>query len=204
MQEPKGEQKQGGLSWSTPAQSQIPLQKAPTPPKIPKNSPTPASNSAKYTGMIVLGIIVGVAIAWGWTALRSSKTTESTATPTTEEGSTTTNSTVAPAQGSDPSLTIMTPQSPGTSVSVEKAIVASPTWVVVYENNNGKLGNALGAGLFFPEKQSGTVELLRATMSGKSYLAVKQVDNGDRKFSLKDDQFLSEGGTVQWVTFEVK
>jgi len=82
--------------------------------------------------------------------------------------------------------------------------VSAPTWIVVYENNAGQPGNALGAALFFPENQGGTVELLRGTTAGKSYLATEQVDNGDRKFSLKDDQFLSEDGVPQWVTFEVK
>lgn len=109
-----------------------------------------------------------------------------------------------PAEGSDATLLIMSPQAAGTSVTISKAIVAEPTWIVVYENNNGTAGNALGAALFFPDRQSGTVELLRATVSGKSYLVAKQVDNGDHRFSLRDDQLLSEGGEVQWVSFDVQ
>jgi len=35
-------------------------------------------------------------------------------------------------------------------------------------------------------------------------LAAEQVDNGDRKFSLKDDQLVMVGGAIQWVTFETK
>jgi hypothetical protein len=158
--------------------------------------------------MIVVGVIVGVLVAWGWSSMRPSGTPITASSTTTGSATAGTNlgvsTTSIPALGADPSLLIMSPQSSGRSVAIAKAIVSVPTWVVIYENKEGKPGNALGAALFFPERQTGSVELLRATTAGKSYLAVKQVDNGDRKFSLKGDPFLSEGGNVMWVTFEVK
>ncbi len=209
-----GTEKQGGLSWSTPASSpaqpQKPAQAQQKPPAFSK-PPAPAataSSSTKYAGMIAAGIVAGVLIAWGWSALRTpgssaQQAQNNAATTSTDTGLGIGTSTV-PALGSDPALTIVSPQPAGNSVAVAKAIVSGPTWVVIYENKDGQPGNALGAALFWPEKQNGTVELLRSTMPGKSYLAVKQTDNGDRKFSLKDDQFLSEGGAVQWVTFETK
>jgi hypothetical protein len=181
---------------------------APVVAKTPAVSATVASpsKSAKYIGMIVVGILAGVVIAWGATSFRSSSVAENgsadgTASTSKNLGVDTTS---VPSLGSDPSLTIMSPQPAGMSVQVAKAIVSSPTWVVVYEDSNGKPGNALGAALFFPEHQTGAVELLRATSPGKNYLVVRQMDNGDRKFSLKDDQFLSEGGEVQWVTFQTR
>ncbi len=157
--------------------------------------------------MVVIGVIAGVALAWGWASWRSSPGTTAsngtaTTTATTSGNTLGVDTTSVPALGSNPGLTIMSPQAAGNSVAVGKAIVSVPTWIVIYEDNNGAPGNALGAALFFPEGQTGTVELLRATMPGKTYLAAKQVDNGDHKFSLKDDQFLTEGGHVQWVSFE--
>lgn len=211
-----GQNKQGGLSWSTPqnqAQKAPQQQKPATTQSGSSMKPKEGSSVAKYAGMVVVGVIAGVMLAWGWVSLRpgSDADTNATSTPSGNQSGTSTvggglgiGTTTLPGGGSDPALTILTPQSAGTSVTITKAIVSSPTWIVVYENNAGKPGNALGAALFFPEKQSGTVELLRATTPGKTYLAAKQVDNGDRRFSLKDDQFVSEGGAVQWVTFETK
>ena len=193
------DQKQGGLSWTTPAQSPMPVQKPVITPNVQMMPPKQASNSTKYISMIVLGVIAGVIIAWGYSALRSPQ--EAASTSDTNTGADTSTALIS---ASGLGLTIASPQIAGNSVAVAKAAVSAPTWIVVYENNAGQPGNALGAALFFPENQGGTVELLRGTTAGKSYLATEQVDNGDRKFSLKDDQFLSEDGVPQWVTFEVK
>ena len=205
----EGGRTQAGLSWSTPAAS-APVQKPVAPQKA---APAVAAKSAaggttsKYVSMVVVGVLAGVLIAWGYSSWRTPADSATTGTATTTadtNAATTADTTGLPVIGSDAALTIASPQRPGTSVAVEKAVVSTPTWVVVYENKDGAPGNALGAALFFPEGQSGTVELLRGTVSGRSYLAARQVDNGDRKFSLKDDQFLTEGGKVVWVTFEVK
>src|SRR3989338_8609916 len=193
------DQKQGGLSWTTPAQSPMPVQKPVITPNVQMMPPKQASNSTKYISMIVLGVIAGVIIAWGYSALRSPQ--EAASTADTNTGSDTSTALIS---ASGLGLTIASPQIAGNSVAVAKAAVSAPTWIVVYENNAGQPGNALGAALFFPENQGGTVELLRGTSAGKSYLATEQVDNGDHKFSLKDDQFLSVDGSPQWVTFEVK
>ena len=194
-----GKPSQGGLSWTTPAQSPMPAQKPAAPPKAQVMPAKPASSSTKYAGMIVLGVIAGVIIAWGWSALNAPK-----------ESALTSANTNPPAETSGRLVEtderfLGSPQAAGNSVSVATAAISSPTWIVVYENNNGNPGNALGAALFFPGNQGGTVELLRGTTAGKSYLVTLQTDNGDRKFSLKDDQFLlSADGAPQWVTFEVK
>lgn len=208
MQDSKNERKQGGLSWSTPAQSQVPTPPAnkqftaPKPPPITIVAPS-QSSAKKYAVMIALGILAGVIIAWGWSAFNApSKNTKSTSSSAGSALGVDASSTPALASGLN--LTITSPQAAGNSVAVAKAVVSVPTWIVVYEDNNGKAGNALGAALFFPESQSGTVELLRGTTPGKSYLVAEQVDNGDRRFSLKDDQFVTIDGAPQWVTFEAK
>ena len=200
MQESKDDNRQGGLSWSTPAQSTMPVQKPIIIPKAQVMPPPPSSNSTKYIGMIVLGIIAGVIIAWGWSALRAQKEPVSV-TAGTDLGA---DASATPTLVSGLGITIASPQAAGNSVAIAKISVSSPTWIVIYENNAGQPGNALGAGLFSPESTAGTVELLRGTSADKSYLATLQVDNGDHKFSLKDDQFLSTDGAPQWVTFEVK
>jgi len=208
--------KQEGLSWSTPG----PAHKEATPATDKTQSTSfktassmtlpPASPTAKYVGMIVIGIVVGVIIAWAWAASRMpSNNAQATATTTPATNAASgenlgVNTASIPTLGSNPALAIASPQAAGKSVTVTKVSVSAATWIVIYENNAGKPGNALGARLFFPENQSGTVGLLRATVAGNSYFAVKQVDNGDRKFSLKGDQLLSEGGEVKWVTFDVQ
>ncbi len=199
-----------GLSWSAPASTPKPATPAPSMQKsAPVTTPTGPS-TAKYVGMIVVGVIIGVLIAWAWSAAHTpTDNTQTTSTSTSQnsnDNSTATTDTNSdsgtPAEGSDPSLLVMSPQKAGSSVAISKAIVTEPTWVVIYENKGGKPGNALGAALFFPEAQAGTVELLRPTVAGNSYLVVKQVDNGDRKFSLHQDQILTEGGQTQWVMFD--
>ena len=75
---------------------------------------------------------------------------------------------------------------------VTNVMVSEPTWVVIYEDNAGIQGNALGASLFLPQSegtaQNGTVQLLRATLPGQSYLAGESIDNGDKMFSLTTDK----------------
>ncbi len=199
-----------GLSWSTPnqqAKQNPPVQKPLVTPQ--KKVEVENSNTAKYVGMIVVGIIAGVLIAWAWVGLRSpGNGTTATSTATTTNGATSSTSTqsgVPTSTGtvgtiSSQNFSVPSPQKAGRTLTVDRAVVSAPTWVVVYDNNNGKPGNALGATLFFPETTSGKVALLRATVAGKSYLVAKQLDNGDRKFSLHIDQFVTEQGAVQWVS----
>jgi hypothetical protein len=211
MQEHNGKEKengsaspnQSGLSWSEPTVPPAPKPVTPTTaPSVVAPAVAAGMSAAKLTGMIVVGVIVGIVVAWAWVALRNSGTTASIQNNNNSTGGTTTTQTVG--QGSDPALTIASPQKAGKSVAVEKAIVSVPTWIVVYENRDGKPGNALGAALFFPSRQTGSVELLRATTAGKTYLIAKQTDNGDRKFSLRNDPLVSEGGAVQWVTLQIQ
>src|SRR3989344_2920459 len=157
MQDSKNENKQGILSWSAPAQSPAHAHKqftAPKPPPITIVAPAPSS-AKKYAVMIALGIIAGVVIAWGWSAFKApSKSPASTST----EKNLGVDASAAPSLASGSSLNITSPQVAGNSVAVAAVSVSVPTWIVIYESNAGKPGNALGAALFFPESQSGTVE----------------------------------------------
>ncbi len=174
-------------------------------PKQPPLSMSTAQKSpvARYAGFIAGGIVLGVIIAWGAGAWRSSPEVSSTSTVDGVNTTADANNVATTTVGSGASFSIVSPQPAGTEIAVAKAVVSEPTWVVIYEDNAGKPGNALGAALFFPDHPQGQVELLRATAAGRSYLAVEQTDNGDRKFSLKDDHYVSEDGQVTWLTFSV-
>lgn len=106
---------------------------------------------------------------------------------------------------SSEALVVPSPQDAGLSVAVSSANVSAPTWVVVYESKNGVRGNALGAALFFPGGQTKTVNLLRATTAGQSYLVGRHVDNGDKQFSLTLDQAVVNGaGQPMYTEFRTR
>ena len=74
------------------------------------------------------------------------------------------------------------------STLIRKVNIPQNGWVVVYEDNMGQPGNALGAArLDAGLHENVTVSLLRATATSASYHAVIHRDNGDRVFSLADD-----------------
>ena len=102
------DQKQGGLSWTTPAQSPMPVQKPVITPNVQMMPPKQASNSTKYISMIVLGVIAGVIIAWGYSALRSPQ--EAASTSDTNTGADTSTALIS---ASGLGLTIASPQIAG-------------------------------------------------------------------------------------------
>ena len=126
------------LSWSTPQKPLTPVAPAPThhkpeaplgKPIMPAESVDSGMSSAKIVGWLAGGIVAGVVLAWGGTALLSNKT-DTAATETTQTTNSTTSTNTAntgtgtPAEGSDPSLLLMSPQKAGTSVAINKAIVS--------------------------------------------------------------------------------
>lgn len=90
-------------------------------------------------------------------------------------------------------------QKAGVTVDVELVTLENDGWVVIHEDVNGLLGNALGAQLFLAGVNSGIVELLRGTEAGKTYHAAIRQDDGDRAFDLTKDLLLSDrrGDPVQ-------
>lgn len=90
-------------------------------------------------------------------------------------------------------------QAPGVNVDIELVTLENTGWVVIHENNNGALGNALGAQLFDAGANSGAVELLRGMEKGETYYATIRQDDGDRAFDLTKDLLLSDetGNPVQ-------
>lgn len=90
-------------------------------------------------------------------------------------------------------------QKAGINVEVELVTLENVGWVVIHEDNNGALGNALGAQLFDFGPSKGVVELLRGTEAGKTYYATIRQDDGDKAFDLTKDLLLSDsaGNPVQ-------
>lgn len=94
-------------------------------------------------------------------------------------------------------------QKAGLVVDVDIVTLENMGWIVVHEDNNGLLGNALGAQLFLAGVNSGRVELLRGMEAGKTYHAVVRQDDGDRAFDLQKDSLLSDGrGDPVQVSFK--
>lgn len=79
-------------------------------------------------------------------------------------------------------------QPPGMAVAISFITFAHDGWVVIHEDRDNKPGNILGAQRFNAgERQSGSVELLRATEPEKVYYAMLHSDDGDRQFAREKD-----------------
>ena len=81
-------------------------------------------------------------------------------------------------------------QSAGGVVYVSQLVFTEESWIAVREDNNGELGNVLGAHRYSAGKHNGSIELLRNTEPGKTYYVVIYVDDGDKKFDHKKDVLL--------------
>lgn len=192
---PNGQPQNGqksGLSWVTPAAGAKPAAPAVTQKTLPVPVANTSTNMAAYIGTLVCGIVIGVLLAWGYSALRgdsASVAANTTKADTTASVSNSTSDTPTIAASSD-SLTVASSQKAGMNVAVSKVVVNKPTWVVVYDNVNGKPGNTMGAHLFFTTG-SGTVTLLRATTAGTTYFVGVRADNGDRKYARATDKAIT-------------
>lgn len=95
-------------------------------------------------------------------------------------------------------------QPAGMSVLVSHAKLSAPvSWVAVHDDNNGDLGNVLGARSFAAgEYKQISVPLLRGTVTAKKYHVGIYIDNGDKKFDRKTDTMIrAEDGEMVGVTF---
>ena len=216
---------------SAPAQMQNGAQqpKPGTAPVVTVTAPAQAQSGFK-TGSIIVGIFLLCVLAiWGMVALRHKSESvvsitgtstdeadntsgaqtpaeESTTTPTSSE-TTISQTTTPPAgevsvAGSLP-ITVASPQPAGMDVRVSGVSVSVPTWFVVYQDNAGVPGNALGAGLFLPGANFDSIPLLRATTPGSSYFVGESVDDGDKVFTLHGDPQVKDAqGNVLLAKFQ--
>lgn len=197
------------LSWQTPAPAPKKAADKPLPlsdngqgggtKQTKTSTPEEKSNIANYVGVFIAGVIVGILLGWAITSSRSG-----TATPAPSNSQTATTSSQTGVQASVNSvvpgtIVVGNTQPAGASVAVSSVNVTKPTWVVVYDNNNGVPGRALGARLFLPTASGGEtsahIQLLRRTVAGTTYLVGQIVDDGDYNLSFsKDSAVLDTSG----------
>lgn len=95
-------------------------------------------------------------------------------------------------------------QGAGSVATVASVETDDSVWVAVRENSNGVLGKILGASRVDAGASNNiVVNLLRPTMSGKTYSVVLYADDGDRMFDHKKDVIMSSGGKVISQDFTV-
>lgn len=89
------------------------------------------------------------------------------------------------------------------TVSIAEASLGEAMWIVIHEDENGDLGNILGAlWLTAGTHTDKEVELLRGTVGGNAYHAVFHEDKGEaKKFNLKEDLPLVEDSAPVGTTF---
>ena len=142
------------------------------------------------------GFIVGFLLIWGWNAYIDKSTRNIEPQTTTPEISTEesqmpsedslTNESVTEAEESE-SVSV-SDQAAGDMVIGVDATLETDGWIVVHEEQDGRIGNALGA----VRRDVGTHEnvsipLLRGTTIGSRYWIVLYSDDGDRQFNLETD-----------------
>lgn len=82
-------------------------------------------------------------------------------------------------------------QSAGNAVEVTRVKTAMPVWVAVRELKAGVAGNILGVHKVQPGDTPVSVELLRPTVKGGSYLVALYNDIGDPAFNYREDTVVS-------------
>lgn len=195
--------KQPGLSWSTPHTPAAQPPSAPAELKPAQEAGTPLlhTQAPVYAGLLVGGMVVGVLLATGWSSYQEGKPLAKGPAATSTQSAATSS---APAHKSAAPL-VVEDQPAGSSVAISSLSIARPTWVVVYVSREGRPGNALGARLFFAGDKEGRVGLLRDTQAGARYFVGLSVDNGDRAFSLSKDLPLADAdGGPLWATFRAQ
>jgi len=77
-------------------------------------------------------------------------------------------------------------QAAGGKVAVASMKLSAASWVAIVDG-----GRVLGAAWYPSYATTGSVELLRDTVAGKTYQAVLYVDDGDKKFDMHKDMLVS-------------
>ncbi len=163
----------------------------------------------------IVALIIGFAGGWvvadngsnspaGGSSSQNTPATSGTSSDTTSLG--TTNALDTGSSLSAPSVAAITVDNQKVGPSVMVSLVSSDAsaWVAVRENNNGLVGNILGAKRV-DVGTTGNVEvpLLRSTEVGKSYFVVLFKDNGDRQFDFKTDPPMTTNGVFISKMFTV-
>lgn len=146
------------------------------------------------------GFAIGFILIWGWNAYQDrpldvegqSSTPEGVElSDESNEAPDTTTSVINDEASEIPEATTsitVADQAAGAQVTVARVTLPVDGWIVVHEEINGVIGNALGAA----RRDAGsatniTIPLLRDTNTGMRYWIVLYSDDGDRQFGLDTD-----------------
>lgn len=77
----------------------------------------------------------------------------------------------------------------GSSVTLDQVVLKNEGWVAIHDSENGAAGRILGATLTAAGTQTSVaVPLIRATETGKTYIAMIHASNGDREFQFRENE----------------
>lgn len=163
------------------------------------------------TQWVIIGAAVVVLIVGGaWLAMRggadrstdtnaTATTTASTTPVTTVDSSTSMPKNTVTATSDGETVSVAANQVAGDTVTLSSMSLTRASWVAVRDDKS-----ILGAAWFPSNATTGTVELQRATESGKSYNVVIYVDDGDKKFDMHADQLVTADGGPVGVSFKAE
>lgn len=156
-----------------------------------------------FSTKVIIAFVVGIIIGFLGTWISMREPADKVADADTDVEISETADEISDVVLSGQNAILVRDQKAGISVEVELVTLESDSWVVIHEDNNGELGNALGAQLFVSGQNSGIVKLLRGMEEGKEYYANIRKDDGDRAFDLTKDILLSdEAGNIVQVKFK--
>lgn len=212
---------QPGLSWTQPASGGAPAGQKQNASSAQQPKPVQSSVSAVSAqgskpsrrigliagGIILATIVLGILLTGGSDDAPAAKEPGNVASAPAESPANAGGVESAAISANAGDVAVPDGQAAGLTVAVTSATVSAPTWLVVYESNGSQPGRALGATLFFPANNGkpGTISLLRATQSGQTYLIGKNLDGGDKVFSLYgDEKVVGTDGKPVWYTFTTR
>ena len=170
------------------------------------------SNNTIVVGIV--GVVVGLVLGWlighygavGKASVASSDPEKNSVSTTMSTESKPTNalSTNSGVSEESQSAILVRDQGAGSVVTVASVETDASVWVVVREDNNGVLGNILGASRIESGASNNiVVNLLRPTLSGKTYQIVLFKDDGNKLFDYKVDVPLTSNGVLISKPFRV-
>lgn len=154
------------------------------------------SNGIKTWQWVVTVIVIVVLVILGYVMFKGNGSTTEEVTPveTTEPLSSTT---------SEVNRVVISDQFPGNIVYLSSVQLSKPGFVVIRKDNKGTPGDVIGSQYFDKGINPGKITLTSATVEGGIYYAQLYVDDGDKKYSSKDESVKDSSGKDIMKLFRV-
>jgi hypothetical protein len=154
------------------------------------------NSGKKLIAIVVVVILVAVFLAIWFSVRETGSTGNNAVIPVTLSFN--------DAQQANKTASIDVPdQFPGTVVYVARVDFPAGGFIVVRKNNNGQVGEAIGATFFDKDTRIGNVDLTESTVDGQTYFAQAWTDDGDARFSTSTDIIITKAdGSVLQVQFK--